>query len=93
MSGAANHSRAYLHIDVYKNSFGIFFIYKKTIPDMQNWDCVLKAILFYFIALADIHDQSLLRMFRYFFLENMTHIAVDSRKGGNDQISEENKVL
>lgn len=52
---------------------------------MQNWDCVLKAMVFYFIALADIHNESLLRMFRYFFLENMTNIAVDWRKGGNDQ--------
>ncbi len=49
---------------------------------MQNWDCVLKAIVFYFIAVADIH---LLRMFRYFFLESLTNIAVDWRKGGNDQ--------
>ncbi len=49
---------------------------------MQNWDCVLKAIVFHSIALADIH---LLRMFRYFFLESLTNIAVDWRKGGNDQ--------
>ncbi len=75
------------------------FLNKKTIPDMQNWDGVLKAIVFYFIAVADIH---LLRMFRYFFLESLTNIAVDWRKGGNDQVffgernlkmSGENKVL
>lgn len=84
MCRSANHSRAHLHIDVYKNSVGLFSN-KKTIPEMQNWDCVLKAMVFDFIALADIHDESLLRMFRYFFLENMTNIAVDWRKGGNDQ--------
>lgn len=59
------------------------FSNKKLFSEIENWHCALNASVFCFIALAHIQDKNLIRIFRYFFLESKTDIAVDWRRGGN----------